>query len=239
MTGIAVARRPRAVLITTGDELVPPGETLGFGQIHDSNRFSLGGLLEQHGVQLLRHERVRDEPERLRDALATAGRDADLVVSSGGVSAGEADYMPALLADVGKIHFWKVRIKPGMPFLFGQVGGAQVFALPGNPVSGIAIFLTLMRPAIDAMTGASNPGNLLRARLTHAIDKRHARTEFQRARLACDSSGTLQATAFPRQGSGMLRGVAEANALVVLPEGARLFAAGEVVEVMALPSFPG
>ena len=238
MTGIAVSRRPRAVLITTGDELVPPGVALGFGQIHDSNRFSLGGLLEQHGVELLRHERVRDEPDLLRAALIRAGRDADLVVSSGGVSAGEADYLPRLLADTGQIHFWKVRIKPGMPFLFGRIGGAQVFALPGNPVSGIAIFLTLMRPGIDAMTGAAEHRVALRARLTDAIDKRHARTEFQRARLGCDSDGTLRATPFPRQGSGMLRGVAEANALIVLPEAPRSFAAGEVVDVMPLPSFP-
>jgi len=239
MIEIAVSRRPRAVLITTGDELVPPGETLGFGQIHDSNRYSLGGLLAQHGVDLLRHERVKDEPERLRDALVRAGRDADIVVSSGGVSAGEADYMPGLIAEAGKVHFWKVRIKPGMPFLFGEVGAAQVFALPGNPVSGIAIFLTLMRPGIDAMTGATVHSPALRARLTHPIDKRHPRTEFQRARLACASDGTLQATAFPRQGSGMLRGVVEANALIVLPEGPRAFAAGEVVDVMALPGFAG
>lgn len=239
MIEVTVSRRPRAVLITTGDELVPPGEALGFGQIHDSNAYSLAALLAQHGVDLLRHERVRDEPERLRDALVRAGRDADLVVSSGGVSAGEADYMPALIAEVGKVHFWKVRIKPGMPFLFGEVGAAQVFALPGNPVSGIAIFLTLMRPGIDALTGATVAPPALRARLTHAIDKRHPRTEFQRARLACASDGTLQATAFPRQGSGMLRGVAEANALIVLPEGLRAFAIDEVVDVMALPGFAG
>lgn len=239
MTDVAVSRRPRAVLITTGDELVAPGNALGFGQIHDSNRYSLGGLLEQHGVELLRHERVRDEPARLREALVRAGREADIVVSSGGVSAGEADYLPALIAEAGRVHFWKVRIKPGMPFLFGAVGGAHVFALPGNPVSGIAIFLTLLRPGLDAMSGASDNTLALRARLTHAIDKRHARAEFQRARLACDAEGVLRATAFPRQGSGMLRGVVEANALIVLPEGSRAFAAGDVVEALALPGFAG
>ena len=235
---VTVSRRPSAVLLTTGDELVAPGAPLGFGQIHDSNHYSLGGLLAQHDVLLLRHERVRDDPVALRDAIARAGADADLVISSGGVSAGEADFMPPLVAELGKVHFWKVRIKPGMPFLFGEVGGALLFALPGNPVSGIAIFLTFLRPGIDALRGATGSSTSLRARLAAPVSKRHARAEFQRARLGCDSQGRLEATAFPRQGSGMLRGIAEADALVVLPEGTREFAAGDVVEVMPLPGWP-
>lgn len=239
LTRIDVARRPRAVLLTTGDELVAPGRPLGFGEIHDSNHASLGALLVQHGVELIRHEHVRDDPAALRDALRRAGEDADLVVSSGGVSAGEADFMPMLVSELGRVHFWKVRIKPGMPFLFGAVGRALMFALPGNPVSGIAIFLTLLRPGIDALVGAAPPRPPLRARLDQAINKRHARMEFQRARLDCDGDGRLAVTAFPRQGSGMLRGVAEADALVVLPEGARAFAVGDIVDVLPLPGWPG
>jgi molybdopterin molybdotransferase len=235
---VEVARRPRIVLLTTGDELIEPGEPLGFGQIHDSNRHSLGGLIEQHGAVLLRHERVRDDPAALRDALSRAGADADLIVSSGGVSAGDADFLPGLIAEIGKVHFWKVRIKPGMPFLFGEVGKALAFALPGNPVSGIAIFVTLLKPALAALAGAKDRQAVLRARLVLAIDKRHARAEFQRARLAADSQGQLWATPQARQGSGMLRGVAEADALVVLPEGVHAFGAGDVVEVIALPGWP-
>lgn len=237
MAHVPVTRQPRAVLMTTGDEIVAPDLPLGFGQIHDSNRYSLGALLEQHGVVLLRHERVRDDPDLLRDALVRAGADADIVVSSGGVSAGEADHLPKLIQDCGRVHFWKVRIKPGMPFLCGEVGAALVFALPGNPVSGIAIFLALLRPGLEALTGATPQSSNLRARLAQPIDKRHDRTEFQRARLSCDDLGRLHATAFPRQGSGMLRGVAEADALIVLPEGARAFAAGDVVDVLPLPGF--
>jgi molybdopterin molybdotransferase len=237
MTHVPVTRRPRAVLVTTGDEIVAAGSPLGFGQIHDSNRYSLGALLEQHGVVVLRHERVRDDQALLRDALVRAGADADIVVSSGGVSAGEADYLPKLIQDCGRVHFWKVRIKPGMPFLCGEVGAALAFALPGNPVSGIAIFLTLLRPGLDALTGAVPQSSNLRARLAQPLDKHHARTEFQRARLSCDDRGCLHAAAFPRQGSGMLRGVAEANALIVLPEGAHTFAAGDVVDVLPLPAF--
>lgn len=237
MTDAPVLRRPRAVLLTTGDELVAPGERLGFGQIHDSNRYSLGGLLESFGVELVRHERVRDDPVALRDALQRAAADADLIVSSGGVSAGEADFLPRLIGEIGKVHFWKVRIKPGMPFLFGQIDQAFLFALPGNPVSGFATCLTLLKPALDAMAGVAPTGYPLRARLRTGIDKRHARAEFQRTRLQCDENAVLWATPHAKQGSGMLRGVAETNALIVLPEGERRFAAGDVVEVLPLPGW--
>ena len=235
---VRVRVRPRAILLTTGDELVAPGHALGFGQIHDSNRHSLGALLVEHGVELVRHERLRDNPELLRDALLRAAKDADIVVSSGGVSAGEADYLPRLIGEIGKVHFWKVRIKPGMPFLFGEIGRALMFALPGNPVSGIAIFLTMLRPALDALGGTVGSG-FLRARLGASIDKRHSRTEFQRARLECDERGQLHAIALAHQGSGMLRGVAQADALIMLPPAARMIPASETVEVLPLPGWPG
>lgn len=233
-----VVRRPRAVLFTTGDELTAPGEPLRFGHIYDSNRFSLGGLLQQHDVALLRHARLRDDPVVLREALLRAGRDADIIVSSGGVSAGEADFLPRLLADIGEVVFWKVRMRPGMPFLFGKIGGALMFGLPGNPVSGVATFLHLVKPALEAMTGTAGRGTALQARLRQAIRKRHARTEFQRAHLRCDAA-ILWATPLEKQGSGMLRGVAEADALVVLPESVHEFSAGDVVDVLPLPGWPG
>ncbi|HST28814.1 MAG TPA: gephyrin-like molybdotransferase Glp [Rudaea sp.] len=235
---VGVTRRPRAVLLTTGDELVGPGMELGFGQIHDSNRYSLGGLLESFGVELVRHERVRDDPVALRDALRTAGEDADIVVTSGGVSAGEADFLPRLVAKIGKVVFWKVRVKPGMPFLFGRVGRAMLCALPGNPVSGFAISTVLVKPALDAMCGANAAPATLHARLRSAIDKRHARVEFLRARLEWDEQAILWATPHARQGSGMLRGVAEADALILLPEGERRFVAGESVRAIPLPGWP-
>lgn len=235
---VSVARRAHAILLTTGDELTPPGEALDFGRIYDSNRYSLGAVLEQQGAMLVRHERLRDDPDILRDALQRAAKDADIVVSSGGVSAGEADYLPQLIAELGKVHFWKVRIKPGMPFLCGTIDKALVCALPGNPVSGIATFLTLVRPALDAMAGAKDSPAQLRARLRQPIRKTHARAEFQRAQLECDAQGTLWATSLKQQGSGMLRGVAEADALIVLPEAPREFAVGEVVDVLPLPGWP-
>jgi molybdopterin molybdotransferase len=237
VVSVNVARRPRAVLFTTGDELTPPGEPLGFGGIYDSNRFSLSGLLLYHGVELLRHERLRDDPAQLREAMRRAGEDADIIVSSGGVSAGEADFLPRLLAEIGEVFFWKVRMRPGMPFLFGQVGRSLMFALPGNPVSGIATFLSLVKPALDTMSGATKPRTSLHARLRHPILKRHPRTEFQRAQIECDAQGTLWAQALEKQGSGMLRGVAEADTLIVLAESVREFAAGDVVELLPLPGW--
>ncbi len=233
---ITVKRRIRAVLLTTGDELVPTGVPLGFGQIHDSNRFSLGGLLRTFDVDLVRHEHLRDDPALLRTALQQAARDADIVLSSGGVSAGEADYLPGLLAEIGRIHLWKVRIKPGMPFLFGSIGEALVFSLPGNPVSGIATFLSLVRPALDTMLGINQSARKTwRARLQSAIQKRHSRTEFLRATLTCDENGTLWATPLAKQGSGMLRGVSEADILLIVPEDKHDLAQGSVVEFLPLP----
>lgn len=236
-THLEVARHPRAVLLTTGDELVAPGRPLGFGQIHDSNRYSLGTLLEQFGATLIRHERLRDDPALLRDALRRAGEDADIVISSGGVSAGEADYLPRLLGEVGTVHFWKVLIKPGMPFLCGSIGRALVCSLPGNPVSGVATFLTLVKPALDTMLGRTGTAVKLRARLTLAINKRHARTEFMRASLRCDDAGVLHATPHGKQGSGMLRGVAEANALIVIAGDPQDCATGALVDVLPLPGW--
>ena len=237
-TQARVAAMPRAVLLTTGDELVPAGTSLRDGQIHDSNRYSLGGLLEQHGVVLARHERVRDDPRDLRAALLRAEAQADIIVSSGGVSAGAADYLPGVLAEIGEVYFWKVRIKPGMPFLFGRVGRALSFALPGNPVSGIATFLALVRPAVNTMTGAAGPAATLRARLRQPLHKRHARAEFQRAALECDAEGVLWATVLAKQGSGMLRGVADADALIIVPAGEQNFDTGHVVSVLPLPGWP-
>ena len=233
-----VVARPSAILLTTGDELIAPGQSRGYGQVFNSNRYSIGGLIEQHGARLLAHHHLRDDRAALTAALQQAGERADIVISSGGVSAGEADFMPDIIAQVGKVYFWKVRIKPGMPFLFGQVGRALMFALPGNPVSGIATFLALVRPAIAAMTGAPDAPELA-ARLAMPFAKRHGRTEFLRAKIGCDAGGQLVATPLAKQGSGMLRGAADADGLIVVPEETRALEAGSVVRVLPLPGWPG
>lgn len=237
---VVVARRPRVALFVTGDELVPPSQPLGFGQIHDSNRYSLGALLQGLGIEPVRVAHLRDDRDMLRRALAEAVADCDVVISSGGVSAGEADYMPGLVAELGQVHFWKVRMKPGMPLLCGGIGDALVFALPGNPVSTVATFLLLVRPALLALQGAAAPQpRRWKARLAAPLAKRHARAEFLRARLAWRDDGACWAGPLPKQGSGMLRSLADADALVALPEGPCELAAGAVVEILPLPGADG
>ena len=235
LANVRVARRPRVALLVTGDELVPPGEALGFGQIHDSNRYSLGALLEALGIVADPVAHVRDDVAALGEALRDAASTCDVVISSGGVSAGEADHFPRLLAELGTVHFWKVRMKPGMPFLCGEIGDALVFGLPGNPVSSVATLLTLVKPGLFAMQRASENPRRSHARLSEPVRKKHDRTEYLRARLESAADGTLLATPLDRQGSGMQRGVAEADCLLVVPETAHELAAGEVVEVLPLP----
>ena len=232
---VAVTRRPRAALLVTGDELVPLEEPLGFGQIHDSNRYTIAGLLEGIGIVPEPVAHVRDDEDALRETLLAAAAVCDVVITSGGVSAGEADHVSGLVAELGRVHFWKVRMKPGMPILCGEIGKALVFALPGNPVSSFATFLALVRPGLMAMQGAEDAARRWFARLGAPIRKKHDRTEFLRARLESRDDGLLRATAVEQQGSGMLRGVAESDCLIVLPEAARTLDAGDVVEVLMLP----
>lgn len=232
---VEVVRRPRVALFVTGDELVPPSQPLGFGQIHDSNRYSLGALLRQCGVEPAIVGHLPDDPAVLREALRDAGAECDLILSSGGVSAGEADFLPALIAELGRVHFWKVRMKPGMPLLCGEVGRALAFALPGNPVSTIATFLAFVRPALDALQGAAESPRRWRARLAAPVLKKHDRAEFLRACVESMDDGTLAATPLGKQGSGMLRGVAEADALIFIPESVRELDAGAAVDVLPLP----
>jgi molybdopterin molybdotransferase len=232
---VRVARRPRVALLVTGEELVPAGMPLGFGQIHDSNRYSLGALLEGLGIVADPVAHVRDDVEALREALRGAAATCDVVISSGGVSAGEADHLPKLLAELGRIEFWKVRMKPGHPFLCGEIGKAIVFGLPGNPVSSLATFLTLVKPALMAMQGANESSRAWRARLAVPVRKKHERTEYLRARLEAGDDGVLRALPVERQGSAMMAGVAEADALIVMAETAHALAEGDVVDVLLLP----
>jgi molybdopterin molybdotransferase len=235
LANVRVARRPRVALLVTGDELVPPGQPLGFGRIHDSNRYSLGALLEGLGIVADPVAHVRDDVIALREALRDAAATCDVVISSGGVSAGEADYLPKLLAEIGRIDFWKVRMKPGHPILCGEIGKAIVFGLPGNPVSSLATFLTLVKPGLMAMQGADAEARAWRAQLTVPVRKKHERTEYLRARLDSGDDGVLRATPVERQGSGMMAGVAEADALIVIPEHVHVLGAGDVVDVLLLP----
>lgn len=229
MGRVKVRRRPRLAVMATGNELVPAGQTLGFGQIHESNGVMLAALARTAGASVTVVHCVRDEPAALRDALLDAAADADIVVSSGGVSAGEADHLPGVLREIGEIHFHKVRLKPGMPTLFGQIGACLHFGLPGNPVASAVTFRLFVAFALRTMQGVSVVPRPAHARLAVPLHKRHARAELARCSLHLDADGVQWATPHAKQGSGMLRGLAETDALALLPEGAREFAKGDSV----------
>jgi molybdopterin molybdotransferase len=233
---VAVYRRPRIGILVSGDELVAPGGALGFGQRFDSNRTLLDALSRAHGAVVVRTLAVHDDEAVLEAALRGLCAEADVVVTSGGASAGDVDYLPAILARIGERVFWKVAIKPGMPAFFGVVAGTPVFGLPGNPVSVLATFIALLRPALARLAGAPalDPPPLA-ARLEGGVAKRHTRLELRRGRLRVDAEGVLRVALHPSVSSGALRSVLEADALVELGAGARDWRADELVPVHPLP----
>ncbi|MDR7135760.1 molybdopterin molybdotransferase [Lysobacter niastensis] len=229
---LAVARKPTVAVFTSGDELVEPGLSLAPGEIYDSNRELLMGLLRADGLEPTAWPRLPDDPRAVEIALRDAACAFDLVITCGAVSAGEKDHIPAVLEQFGQIHFWKVRMKPGMPLLFGSMDQARVLGLPGNPVSVFATYLSLGRALVDGLQGRSEPRAVERAQLVAPIDKAHPRREFMRAQVFCDDHGVLRADPNPAVGSHRLRAVADSNALIVVPDGPQRLAAGEVVEVL-------
>ena len=229
---LPVRRRPTVAVFTTGDELRAPGQPLAPGEIYDSNRVLLQALLIAEGYEPVAWPVLPDDPDILAGALKDAAFSFDLVLTCGGVSAGEKDFLPAFLAREGQVHFWKVRMRPGMPVLFGRLGEAHFLGLPGNPVSVLATFLTLARPLLDGLQGRASPRPRLRARLSADVAKSHDRLEFLRGVLACDDHGQLQVTPNPADGSHRLRAAAQSNALVVLAEGEGQWPAGAVMDVL-------
>lgn len=234
MAGLDVARRPTVAVFATGDELVEPGLPLPPGRIYNSNRELLMGLLRAEGLEPVAWPTLPDDPAGIESALRHAAEAFDVILTCGGVSAGEKDHFPALLQRRGRVHFWKVRMKPGMPVLFadgGTLGPALFLCLPGNPVSVLATFLALGRPLLDGLQGRA-PRPAWRARLASPWRKAHERLEFLRGRLRCEADGTLQVEPNPADGSHRMRAAADSDALIVLEEGVRDYAAGTVVTVL-------
>jgi molybdopterin molybdotransferase len=229
---IEVRRRPRVAVLVSGDELVQPGAASRPGQRYDSNGPMLEALLREHGADPVARRHERDDRARLADALRELAAAADLVITTGGVSAGEADHLPGLVSEHGAIDFWKLRMRPGKPALFGRIATTPLFALPGNAVSVYATFCVLVRPALAALCAcpALDPAPW-HARLAGALRKAHERTEFRRARLVPEPSGTLTVQAHAALSSGALRSVAESDALIELEAAQREFAAGTIVPV--------
>jgi molybdopterin molybdotransferase len=216
---VAVLRRPRVAIFSTGDELRSIGEELGLGQIYDSNRYTLHGMLTRLQVEVIDLGVVKDTREDTLRAFQSAAAQADAIVTSGGVSVGEADYVTETLERHGQIGFWKVAMKPGKPIAFGRFGQACFFGLPGNPVSVMVTFYQVVQPALRALMGAVDPDPplLVRAVCETRLRKKPGRLEFQRGLLQRQPSGTYVVRSSGHQGAGVLRSMSEANCFIILP----------------------
>jgi molybdopterin molybdotransferase len=234
---VQVMRKLRVALFSTGDEVIAPGQVLPPGCIYDSNRFALSAALSRLNMEVIDLGLVRDDPLALKQTLAQAMTRADVVLTSGGVSAGDADFTRDLLAQMGEISFWKVAMRPGRPFAFGSLRGTDgqpswLFGLPGNPVAALVTFYALARDALLQLAGAApQPLVHLQARCVAGIRKRPGRTEFQRGVVTRAADGGWEVRLTGSQGAGVLRSMSEANALVVLGHDQGSVAAGEPVTV--------
>ncbi len=232
---VGVVRPLRVVFFSTGDELVSIGNPLAEGQIYDSNRYTLHGMLTRMGCEVIDMGVIRDDPALLEKAFDDASAIGDVVITSGGVSVGEADFVKTLLAKLGEVVFWKIAMKPGRPLAYGKIGGAHFFGLPGNPVSVMVTFYQFVRDALLTLQGVDplpvQP--LLKAVCTSAIKKAPGRTEFQRGILYLED-GVFKVRVTGEQGSGILKSMSDANCFIMLHDHVGNVDAGATVEVQIL-----
>ncbi|WP_334135293.1 molybdopterin molybdotransferase MoeA [Tepidimonas sp.] len=236
---VSVVRRPRVAYFSTGDEILTLGEPLRPGAVYDSNRYTVTALLRRLGVEVIDLGVVRDDPAALEDTFRRASAMADAVITSGGVSMGEADHTRAMMRRLGEVVFWRIAMRPGRPMAVGRLqppgreSPTLLFGLPGNPVAVMVTFLAFVRPALLRLMGARDTAPLLmRARSAEPMRKKPGRTEYQRGVVTRDAEGTLWVRTTGNQGSGVLRSMVEANALIVLAHGQGSVAPGDAVDVM-------
>jgi molybdopterin molybdotransferase len=236
---VAVKRRLRVALFSTGDELASIGQTLSPGQVYDSNRYTLWGMLTRLGCEVIDLGVVRDDPLALEAALLEAAQNADAIITSGGVSVGEADFIKELMTRLGEVAFWKIAMKPGRPMAFGKIGSgkesAWLFGLPGNPVAVMVTFYQFVRPALLKLAGVTPQSTFpgFPARCSEAMKKGKGRTEFQRGVLF-QENGEWCVRPTGAQGSGVLRSMAEADCFIVLEPDLEKVGAGETVMVQLM-----
>jgi len=229
---VEVKRRLRVAFFSTGDELASIGTPLKEGQVYDSNRYTLHGMLSRLGVEILDMGVVRDDPKLLEAAFRKAANEADAIITTGGVSVGEADFVKQLMAQLGEVLFWKIAMRPGRPMAFGKIGKAYLFGLPGNPVAVMVTFYQFVRDALLFLGGRTNGYEipLLKAESTASIRKVPGRTEYQRGIVFRDGN-TWKVRTTGQQGSGVLRSMSEANCFIVLEHERGNVQAGEPVQV--------
>lgn len=230
---IKVVRKLKVALFSTGDELQPVGTPLQEGQIYDTNRFAVRLMLEQMHCEIIDLGIIRDDPQALREAFKAGDLHADLLISSGGVSVGEADFTKQILDEVGKISFWKLAMKPGKPFAFGQLNRALFCGLPGNPVSAVVTFYQLVQPLIAHLSGDTHwqPPARLKAKVMTPLKKSPGRLDFQRGIVSANAQGELEVRTTGHQGSHVFSSFTLGNAFIVLERERGSVKAGELVDV--------
>jgi len=230
---VAVYRKLKVSFFSTGDELASIGSTLKKGQIFDSNRYTLFGMLTRMGAEIEDLGAIPDDPILLEKTLIKAAENSDVILTSGGVSVGEADYMKQLLQKLGQVLFWKIAMKPGRPLAFGKIGNAHYFGLPGNPVAVMVTFYQFVRQAMLVLMGQGNPAAIpmLNVICTSSIRKLKGRTEFQRGILFVGEDGHWQVKTTGNQSSGVLSSMSQANCFIVLDDDVGNVEAGTTVKV--------
>jgi molybdopterin molybdotransferase len=229
---VMIKRKLRVAFVSTGDELRSIGEQLDEGSVYDSNRYTLYGMLTRLNCDLLDMGVIKDKREDVEEAFLAAADNADVVITSGGVSVGEADFVKETIEKLGKVEFWKVAMKPGRPLAFGRVKNACFFGLPGNPVSVMVTFYQFVQPALRKLMG-ENQLDVITMKVPSAskLKKRPGRLEYQRGIMERDETGLLHVRKTGAQGSGILSSMSQANCFIILPIESSTVMPGDLVDV--------
>lgn len=232
VTEVLVYRKPRVAFFSTGDELRPVGSVLAKGQIYDSNRYLINSMLTRLGVDVLDMGVIADDPALIQHAFEQASAVADMIITSGGVSVGDADHVQDILKTKGEVNFWRVAMKPGKPLAVGKFNQAYFFGLPGNPVSALVTFYQFTQPALKKLMGCNDYYTpVIKARCLDTLKKFPGRQEYQRGILSADENGNSVVSTTGLQGSHMLTSMSLANCFIILPRENKGVSAGDLVEV--------
>jgi molybdopterin molybdotransferase len=230
---VAVYPRLRVAYFSTGNEILSVGDAPREGAVYDSNRYTVMGMLARLGCQMIDLGVCPDDPVLLKQRFTQATEQADVVITSGGVSVGEADFTKAMMRELGDVAFWRIAMRPGRPMAVGRIGKCVLFGLPGNPVAVMVTFLAFVRPALQRLMGAlEQPLPIVRARCTERVRKKPGRTEYQRVQLNRAADGAWEVRTTGQQGSGVLRSMVQADGLMVIPHEQGDVQPGDWVDVM-------